>query len=1070
MLAKRIHIWLFLLSFTGWAQSVPLPSEAVFVKNNGQWAGSFSHQLRINGGAFFFEETGYSLVLHHPTKHEHAHNHPHGVCHHNRSFALKMRWQNAKLPYVEAEKTLKHTHHYLLGNDPARWKQHVPLSKDLVYFNLYDGIHVKYFGNGPHLEYDIEVEPGADPDQLAFLFKGPEHVQLRGDRLLIKTPFGDLVERIPLAYQEINGVKYEVSCRYQMKGDTVSFKLGRYDPNHTLIIDPLLEFSTLTGSSADNFGFTATYDNAGNMYAAGIVMGTGYPTTTGVLQNTYSGGRTDIGVTKFDPSGSQVLYSTYIGGSELDLPHSMVCDLNGKLFMLGSTGSSDFPVTANAYQSSFAGGPLGGTGWEFTSGADIFVLQLSGDGSDLLGSTFLGGNQIDGANTGIYRNYGDDARGEIVLDAQNNVYIASSTNSTNLLLNGTSTSVMGGQDALIASFTPDMRTLRWGKLLGGTAPDVGYSLKLDRNNKLFVTGSTQSVDLDLGANSGVAFAQRKNGYDGFVYRLNAASGQIERGSYIGGSGYDQSFFVTLDRNDNVYLYGQSLSGLSVSAGVYSNAGSRQFICRLNNDLTAFDFYTLVGSGQQKFDLVPTAFLVDDCFKIYISGWNGTSNRAGVGGNTYNLPVTGDAFQSTTDGSDFYFMVLDRNASDLIYGSYFGGTSGEHVDGGTSRFDPRGVIYQAICAACGQLGFPTTPGAYSEINGSNNCNLGAVKFDFQSTVRAIPLIDYTSDVDTVCNTLFVDFTNNSINAHEYEWDFGNGQSSTQEEPTASFNGFGTYTIQLIAHDTICDLYDTATVTLLHNLGADPKASFEVDYADCDKTFKASFINNSQGSSAYQWDFGDGSSSTLAEPEHYFPGIGTYTITLTAIDTLCFNTDTYSLDIEFTDTIPPPQANVHASPCLDGSLKITVINGQPWYQYRWEDETGRSFSGENPRIVFSESGFHDIVFTVIDTLCNATYADDYVVRIGAIQNEVFVPNAFTPNADGKNEKFIVYGNHCTLNDHFTIYNRWGQIVFETYEPYTEFWDALIDGKPANEDVFIYTLRRGDEVQRGTITLIR
>jgi PKD repeat protein len=167
----------------------------------------------------------------------------------------------------------------------------------------------------------------------------------------------------------------------------------------------------------------------------------------------------------------------------------------------------------------------------------------------------------------------------------------------------------------------------------------------------------------------------------------------------------------------------------------------------------------------------------------------------------NMPLSPDAFQSTSDGSEFYFIVLEENARALQFASYYGGQANEHVDAGTSRFSPDGTIYQAVCAGCGNQTFPTTPGVYGPNNNSSNCNLGVIKIDFESIINAATTIDLTFVGDTVCDTLVMRFNNNSFNANQYLWDFGNGRTSDEIEPIARFDTLGTYKITLIAIDTL-----------------------------------------------------------------------------------------------------------------------------------------------------------------------------------------------------------------------------------------------------------------------------
>ena len=204
-------------------------------------------------------------------------------------------------------------------------------------------------------------------------------------------------------------------------------------------------FSTYSGSFANNFGYTATFDSDGFLFAGGSVFSAGYPTTVGAYDISYGGGtfngsaHIDIGITKYDTSGTFRIYSTYLGGNNSELPHSLIVNSNDELFIYGTTGSSNFPTSLNAYDNTFNGGTLAnlqnGLGFQYNNGTDIFVTRLSNDGSSLLASTFVGGSGNDGLNftsTNTLRyNYADEVRGEIQIDDYDNVYVISSTLSTN---------------------------------------------------------------------------------------------------------------------------------------------------------------------------------------------------------------------------------------------------------------------------------------------------------------------------------------------------------------------------------------------------------------------------------------------------------------------------------------------------------------------------------------------------------------------------------------------------------------------------------------------------------------
>ncbi|MFZ9778153.1 MAG: hypothetical protein ACO3CI_07475, partial [Schleiferiaceae bacterium] len=633
----------------------------------------------------------------------------------------------------------------------------------------------------------------------------------------LETPFGPWTEGRPVAITRGPKGRREVRASYRMlDAETVVFDLGPYRRQDTLIIDPTLVFSSFSGSTADNWGYTATFDAQENLFGGGIVFGTGYPTTPGAFDPSYNDPTTgistmDIGITKFSADGTQRLYSTYIGGSKPDQPHSMVVNSTGELVILGTTGSSDFPSTAGAYDATYNGGPPINAStnsplyFDFEDGVDLFVLKLNPTGTALAASTFVGTNGNEGLNMGIVLNYGDAMRGEVVVDDLDQVYVISSTQ-TSTFPGATGNNL--STDAVAFSQNTSLSTLRWATLLGGSNQEAGYGIKVAQNGKIFVTGGTRSTNFP--GTTGGLHATARGGVDGWVARLSSG-GVLEQASYLGTTGNDQSFFIDLDKYGAVYVYGQSLGIYPRSAGTWGTQSGAQFIHKLNEDLNQTLFSTRFGSSNSIVNIVPSAFNVDDCLNILLSGWGGGVNGGNQGGTTSGLPVSADALRPTTDGSDFYFLVLTRNAQSLLYATYFGGSSSEHVDGGTSRFSPRGNIYQAVCAACGGQSFPTTPGVAGPIRSSNNCNLGVIKMDFETSVTANASINFEADVDTVCDNLVVKFTNGSANANQYFWDFGNGQTSTLFEPTVTFT-MGTYRIRLTAIDTICDIEDTASLVI------------------------------------------------------------------------------------------------------------------------------------------------------------------------------------------------------------------------------------------------------------------
>jgi gliding motility-associated-like protein len=748
LLLLAVCIGFFIKS--GYAQ-VPVAAAPTleFTENRGQWPEAVRYSADVPSGRLFLESGGltYSLLAGVP----HAHTGQKQLAANTalKAHALRVTFEGgAPQPALKPENQTAEVRHYLRGNDPKHWARNVPGFRELHYAGIWPGIGAHFYENqNQQLEYDFELAADAQPNAIQLRYDGADALRLNPDGSLeISTSVGVIRELAPKAWQtDATGHRHPVSCAYLLDGSTVRFQLGAYDRHRPLTIDPTVVFSTYTGSTNDNWGFTATYDAQGNMYSGGIVFGAGYPATVGAYQTSFNR-VIDVGIIKYNSATTGQaarVWATYLGGSQADFPHSLVVGSQGDLFMLGTTSSTDYPTTASAYDQSFNGGtPTSAFGNALPNGSDLVVTRLSSNGSTLVGSTFLGGSGNDGllatsSTSSLVQNYGDTFRGDIQLDASDNIYIASNSASTNFpISNGLGRTFQGGGlDAVVCKLNATASTLLWSSYLGGSGADAAYSLQLGTTGALYVSGGTNSANFPT--TTGTLNPTAAGGIDGFVARIGSTGAVLEKSTYLGTSAYDQAYFVQLDGSGSVYLLGQSLGNYPVTAGRYQNPGSKQFLHKLDADLSVTSFSTVFGSGRPSIDISPTAFLVDQCNRIYVSGWGGSINSGS--GNTLGLPVTTNAVQRTTDGSDFYLMQLAPDATRLDYATYFGQNGGsDHVDGGTSRFDPRGVVYQAVCACGGGTGFPIPPGAgtYSATSGNFNCNNAAFKIDFETvTVTA-----------------------------------------------------------------------------------------------------------------------------------------------------------------------------------------------------------------------------------------------------------------------------------------------------------------------------------------------
>lgn len=916
----------------------------IFEENKNQWPQHVLFQTDLRGGYLWLEKNTFTYQFNEPVD---FHDH-----HRNPDDPISMKYHVFKVNFLNNNpdveifgNNLQQGHrNYYRGNDPRNWAENVRLYKNVYYKEIYAGIDINLYSTEHNFKYDFIVHAGANPKNIRMKYEGPDRMYIEYGHLYIKTCVGTIIEQKPYAYQEINGVKKEILCAYVLKNNILSFSVGEYDMSLPLIIDPTLIASTYTGSTADNWGFTATYDAAGNIYTGGIAAAQGYPTTVGAHDATFNGGMPnnpigssypfDIVLTKFNPTGTGLIFSTYYGGSLNEQPHSLIVNANNELYVAGRTNSTNFPTTTAAFDQSQNGG------------YDIIVGKFNATGA-LLASTFVGGTGDDGVNvstswtsySATKYNYADDGRSEIMLDANSNVYVAACSRSTNFPVTaGCYDNTIGGlQDGVVFKMNNSLTTLIFSTYLGGSNIDAAYGVKLDNSNNVYITGGTNSTDFPT--TTGVILPNAPGGTaDGFIAVLNNTGTSLLRATYLGTSAYDQSYLIEIDASGDVYVFGQTRGPYPVTSGVYSNPNSSQFIHKVNGLLNATIFSTVIGSGSLNPNISPTAFLVDSCQSIYISGWGRCSVFGHPNPNTViGMPVTSNAYQtSSMNGCNFYFAVLTPNAKSLWYATYFGEQSAaaeDHVDGGTSRFDSRAFIYQSVCASCGGTqGWPTTPGAYSTTNNSVtpqvNCNNAVVKMDVQ--LKPLAVVAATTPTSG-CAPLTVSFTNTGSVGADFIWDFGDGSPiDTIANPTHTYGAAGSYTVTLYAVDSIgiCGWSDTATIVI--TVGAPPTLTSAGTNILCNGGVGSATVTATGGMSPLTYNWNPTGQNT---PVATGLSAGTYTVTVS--DALgCSSVSTITI------TQPPPitlNTTTQGASCgiPNGSATVTAGGGTPGYTYAWSN---------------------------------------------------------------------------------------------------------------------------------------
>ena len=974
-----------------------------FIENKGQWEDHILFEADIPSGKLFISKSKITYLFYNSEQLSQAHHLPKIEkmdCHATEVLFLQA---NEDIEIISEESTNEYFN-YFIGNDRSRWASGVKGYRRLIIKNIYHGIDLVMEGMDESIKYSFVLTSYGDPTAIKMQYNGFSKVFLRNNELHLNTTLNEMTEMMPEVFQVSERGKDMLDCRFVLRKNILSFDFpGGYDVKMPIVIDPLIIFASYSGSYADNFGYTATYDDSAYAYSGGTVFSLGYPTTLGAFQVTFGGGhastvygsgnRRDVGILKYSQDGKKLIYATYLGGNGNEDPHSLVVDRNFNLFVFGNTSSVNFPIGAHFYDSS-----QNGT-------FDIFVAKFSPDGKQLLASTYIGGSDEDGLN-GYYLipfvndyneselgfNYGDSYRGEINIDKLNRVHVATTTKSMDFpVTSGVFQSVYGGgnQDACVIRLSNNLDSLLKSSFVGGSQDDAGYGIAFHSNGGFYVCGGTRSSNLPV--ISGKYQTSFQGGVaDGFIYYISENFSTLNSGTYFGTDKYDQVYFVQTDNNDHVYVTGQTMSDYFPIKNVkYSNPKGKMFITKLNSGLDSMIYSTVFGSGRLYPDLSPSAFMVDYCERIYFSGWGGESNAnmsRNFGSATTNLPLTPDAFQKTTDGSDFYVAVFSKDIQGLLFATYYGGDlSSDHVDGGTSRFDKKGVIYQSVCASClGYNDFPTYPAdVHSTTNNSSNCNNALFKIELY-----IPDLLARFNVDTIfCKADSTHIRNLSQGAETYIWDFGVNSTltdtSTAFEPRYPYPDTGIYLIRLIASNiNSCDQHDTAYQYILVYNQAESDFTWKANYC----VNHIGFTGTSRYAQTYYWDFGDtcskNNNSNSKTTEHIYTDTGRYTVTLIVDSgTVCENITVKEVYIPY---VPEAGFNFTLDTC-DGMVLLNNISGNS-KKYLW-------YYGDNDSSS-TDSIKHLHFYKTADSFVITLIAEPYEVCADTAYKQV---NIITPKAE-------------------------------------------------------------------------
>jgi len=1029
--------------------TIPTLAQLQFIENKGQWDSRVNFKADIPTGAFFIEQKGFTVLQHNIQDLEKLADLTHGhlpastdaapvtakkavPINNNftlRSHAYRVTFINAVMgAVIVPDKALPTYNNYFLGSDPSKWKGDCKIFQAVTYQNMYPNIDVRYYTDAGTLKYDIIIRPGGRVSDIALKYEGVNKLEVKNRELVIGTSVGDVKELYPYTYQLQNGARRLLDCKYDVTENVVRFKVKNYRPNETIVIDPTLIFATFTGSSTDNWGYTATPGPDGSFFAGGISFGSGYPASVGAFDQTFNGGVDedsngpyDIAIIKFSPDGTNRVYATYLGGSGNEQPHSMICDAAGNLVIAGRSNSlSNSDATKNYPLLIPRIGPAGAIGY------DIVITKLNANGNGLIGSVAIGGSSDDGVNIRkkfdapdgaetTRRNYGDDARSEVILDGANNVFVVSCTQSNNFPAAGSAIQpVFGGgkQDGVILKFNANLSARIFSTYFGGVGSDACFVSSINPlTGNLYIAGGTSSTDLPGSKTGTIGAAYQGGEVDGFVTQISPDGSAIIKTTFLGTVGNDLVYGIQFDKFGFPYVTGTTSGSWPVINAAFSNGGGKQFISKMQPDLSAYIYSTVFGTNSPIPNISITAFLVDRCQNVYVSGWGGKFNhdRGYPNAGTNGLPVTADAIQSSTDGNDFYFFVLEKNAVRQLFGSFYGQRGGfdDHVDGGTSRFDANGIIYEAICANCGgrtnsSVVFPTTPGVWASRNGSNNCNEAAVKIEMNfGGIGASVKATVNGIIDTIgCVPLTVILTDTLAKGKTYIWNFGdNSPEVTQTSNTINhtYTSVGTFRVRLVSIDSAtCNISDTAYTRVRVGNNVVVPNFIPTKIGGCQSlTFQ--FQNTTiavlpnYSPISFLWDYGDNTTPQRAgfgATTHTYASPGTYIVKLVVDDsTFCNAPDSVKKTVRLAVNVQARFVTPDKG-CVPYNAKFnnTSLGG---LEFQWDFGDGSPVSTDiSPSHLYGNTGTYLVKLTAIDTTtCNRIDIYTYSITVFSIPSAGF-----------------------------------------------------------------------------------
>ncbi len=634
-----------------------------FIQNTGQTNKQVSFYAKTFAGTVFITKDG-QIVYSLPAKDK-------------KIVAIKEVFPNLKKAQVKGEEKAITKVNYFIGKDQSKWRRNIPTYEQVKVGEIAEGIELKLKAYGNKVEKLFFVKPFAEAGEIRVKVEGAKGLRIsEGGKLVVETELGEVEFSKPVAFQEAGGKREYVDVAYALVDkETYSFRVGEYDRNGTLVIDPVVA-STFLGGGDDDEAFSIAIDNDGNVFIAGETNSDDFPTEGNPHQDTYAGSG-DTFVSKLSPDLSKLLVSTFLGGSGSDNARAIAIDPTGNVFVAGYTYSNDFPLAGNPYQDTYA------------RGGDVFVSKLNSDLSNLLASTFLGGRGFDIARA-------------IAIDPTGNVFVTGYTGSSDFPTEGNpyQDARAGSTDAFVSKLSPDLSRLLASTFLGGSSnSDYAYSIAIDNNGNVFVTGYTYSDDFPIAGNP---YQGTYAGADAFVSKLSPDLSQLLASTFLGGgSSYDYAYSIAIDNDGNVFVTGITGSDdFPTEGNPYQDAraGSTDtFVSKLSPDLSQLLASTFLGGGDYDYAY---AIGIDYDGNVFITGYTYSDD----------FPLAGNPYQNTRAGErDAFVSKLSPDLSKLLVSTFLGG--GNYDIARAIAIDNDGNVF--VTGITGSDDFPTEGNPYQD---------------------------------------------------------------------------------------------------------------------------------------------------------------------------------------------------------------------------------------------------------------------------------------------------------------------------------------------------------------------